>query len=464
MTPPAVLFVTLMASTLAFGAVYPWAYWPMAATLAALGLWGWWHGRPAAGPPRALVVALSAVAIAIAVQLVPVPLSVFRRLSPAGDAFLSQFDLAYAYQPPAWHTLSIAPVESLVALGLFIALAVCLTGILDLFSAPVLERFVLSLSLLGLVVAVIGAVNRATMDPKDLNPMIYGFWRPQEGGHPFPPFVNPNHFAGWMVLVAGLSGGYLGGLAQVSWRQRRGDLGAWLLWLTRPEAGRLPLVALCLLAMIVATILTNSRSGAMALGIVILAFAVRVPWTVRGAAGKALALLAIGAAAVGGVVWAGPDQILAKFGRVASDTSAAGRASAWRDAWHLFAEFPIFGSGMGSFGRAMLLDQSGSRSVYFTEAHNDYLQVLAEGGMLVALAAAAVVLVVGVLAWRRLRADRDPLVNWIRFGAVAGLIGIAAQSTVEFSLQMPAVAALSVVLMAIAIHRPSPPIPNAHRM
>jgi hypothetical protein len=56
---------------------------------------------------------------------------------------------------------------------------------------------------------------------------------------------------------------------------------------------------------------------------------------------------------------------------------------------------------------------------------------------------------------RRFAADMDgPLTWWARIGAVAGLAGIAARSTVEFSLQMPGDAVLFVLLLGVAMHRP----------
>jgi hypothetical protein len=56
---------------------------------------------------------------------------------------------------------------------------------------------------------------------------------------------------------------------------------------------------------------------------------------------------------------------------------------------------------------------------------------------------------------RRLRSSEDDVVSfWVRRGAVAGLVGIAAQSLVEFSLQMPGNAALFVLVAAVALHRP----------
>jgi O-antigen ligase len=91
----------------------------------------------------------------------------------------------------------------------------------------------------------------------------------------------------------------------------------------------------------------------------------------------------------------------------------------------------------------------------YVQAHNDYLQVIAEGGLLVSVPVAIVVGLVVTGIRRRLSSGQDDRVTvWIRLGAVAGLLGIAAQSLVEFSLQMPGNAVLFVVLMAIALHRP----------
>ena len=85
------------------------------------------------------------------------------------------------------------------------------------------------------------------------------------------------------------------------------------------------------------------------------------------------------------------------------------------------------------------------------EAHNDYLQLAAEGGGLlgVPILLSAAVLIAGIR--RRFRDDVGSIF-WIRVGAITGLLAIAAQSLVEFSLQMPANAALFAVLCGIALH------------
>jgi hypothetical protein len=57
---------------------------------------------------------------------------------------------------------------------------------------------------------------------------------------------------------------------------------------------------------------------------------------------------------------------------------------------------------------------------------------------------------------RRFREGRDDRTGyWIRLGAVTGLVAIAFQEIVEFSLQMPGNAALFTVLAAVAVRKAS---------
>ena len=59
--------------------------------------------------------------------------------------------------------------------------------------------------------------------------------------------------------------------------------------------------------------------------------------------------------------------------------------------------------------------------------------------------------------YRRGRADQLSTTSWwLRRGAVTGLIAIALQESVEFSLQMPGNAVLFALLCAVALHRPQP--------
>ena len=137
-----------------------------------------------------------------------------------------------------------------------------------------------------------------------------------------------------------------------------------------------------------------------------------------------------------------------------------GRPAIWRDTWRMAADFRWTGVGAGAFQRAMLGYQQGSREFFFNHAHNEYLQLLAEGGLLIAVPALLVLAAAVVLIARSLAADRTPIF-WVRVGAVCGLVAVAVQSVWDTGLRMPANGVLFAVIAAIAVHEPRPPM--SHR-
>jgi O-antigen ligase len=88
-------------------------------------------------------------------------------------------------------------------------------------------------------------------------------------------------------------------------------------------------------------------------------------------------------------------------------------------------------------------------------AHNDYLQLAVEGGVLVVGPALLLLLAIGRSIVRGLRAPQEDMTWWIRMGAVAGICGLAVQEISEFSLQIPGVALLFATCLAMAVHAPA---------
>jgi len=99
----------------------------------------------------------------------------------------------------------------------------------------------------------------------------------------------------------------------------------------------------------------------------------------------------------------------------------------------------------------MIVYQPSPHETFFNHAHNDYLQMLTEGGVLLAIPAIGAA-VAGIIVIRhRLKSDRSPI-YWIRAGAVSGLVAAAVQSIWETGLRVPANTLLFAVLAAIALH------------
>lgn len=452
------LMAVLAWGVLSFGAVYPWAYWPLYGGAAVLGGWGLvatrgWHDPRI----RWMAIAIAAIAAVPAVQVILLPSWLIARVSPGVDRFFRLFE--FGYHPAALHALSLAPGATLVNLAGIVAFGALLLGTARVMRVVTVDWLAGQIMGLGVAVATIGILQKALGRADHV--LVYGFWRPLEGGNPFGPFINRNHFAGWMTMVLPVVAAYSFGLAQRSAKGDVNGIGGWMRWGGSLEGNRYLLAASSVLIMGVALVLTQSRSGMASLAVAFAVLGTFILVNVRGR-WRLVAMTYLGLVLAGAIVWAGADLVAARFGRASSEIS--GRLSAWRDTVRIVRDFPIFGAGVGAYGQAMLVYQTSGRELMYGQAHNDYLQLAAEGGLLLAGPVLAFVAVCAAGVRNRLRSGQDDVLTyWVRRGAVAGLLGAAAQSVVEFSLQMPGNAVMFVVLAAIALHRPRH-VTHAHRV
>lgn len=445
------LMLTIAWGVLAFGAVYPWAYGPLAASAAVLGGWASVTTRAWQDPrARRLGLALVVLLAAIAAQIVRLPYGILGRISPGLDRFFREYELGY--HPASLHALSLSPDATAVALAIAAALSLLLVGLMRVIRRLPLEWLVGQLMGLGVALALFGIVQKALFDDPHA-PVLYGFWRPRDGGNPFGPFVNRNHFAGWMLLVMPMVAMYAWAVLQQAEPPLMKGWSGRLRWLGSVGGNRVLLIVFSAVVMGMALVLTGSRSGVASLGaatLVMLWFILRqLPDRRR----RMAAAVYVGALVLAAIGWAGSGMVADRFARVPGDLE--GRFAAWRDTAQMIRDFPIAGTGLGAYGQAMLVYQTADRQAMYAQAHNDYLQLAAEGGLLVGIPALLVLGIVVAGIRRRLQSPDDDVVTfWVRRGAVAGLVGIATQSFVEFSLQMPGNAALFVVVAAVALHRP----------
>lgn len=462
---------------LAFGSVYPWAYIPLLTGCAVAGALALFvhRSRRLPAPTRLAVIALVAVIAAGAVQVIPLPPALLETVSPKTDAFLQNYDLRYAFGidgDPAdvdaaaasgstvggtakggtWHPLSLAPGDTLVGLGFLTAFTLLLAGLTLALSRSGARRLASSLVTFGVLLALVGIVQKALLgDHAWVGMKIYGFWQPTHLlSTPFGPYVNKNHFAGWMLMGLPMALGVALGLAEQGTRGIRGDWRSMLLWFSSPQGGRVQLALLSAILMVASLLMTKSRSGLGGLVLVLVIMSIAAGRRFRSA--KA-GLMAFGSlAAVFAIVFAMAGADVAA--RLSDQSDAVDlRKNIWSDSATIIRDFPLAGTGLNTFGTAMTAYQTTQKDQHFQEAHNDYLQVVVEGGILLAVPALiAMVLLVRAIGRRFAAGQDDPMTHWIRVGATTGLVAIALQALVEFSLQMPGNAAFAVVLLAVALH------------
>jgi O-antigen ligase len=433
----------------ALGGARAWAYWPLAALCLAAGALGIRTSAARDGVGRGTMAGLAAVAAAIALQLVPLPLAWIERVSPRALSLIANIDFAFGAGLVRFHTLSVDPAATAVALLLYLSFVILLLGLTRVFAVDRLRRTVESLTIVGVLLALAGIVQKPLYAGR-----VLGVWEPESGGSPFGPFVNKNHFAGWMLMTLPLTVALLCAGLQQGMRGLRSGLRYKVLWLSSPEANRLILLAAAALLMAMSLLFTMSRSGMSALAVSLTVTGWLVVRGFEGRNRRAAVVIYLVVLAVTAVGWVGADAIVERFSR-ANWSEFNNRRGAWADALNVWSAFRFTGTGLNTYGIAARFYQQHDLAQFFGEAHNDYLQLAAEGGLLVLIPAAVCGLLFICEVYRRGRKDEMSTMSWwLRRGAVTGLLGIALQETVEFSLQMPGNAVLFAVLCAIALHRP----------
>jgi O-Antigen ligase len=433
----------------AFGAVYPWAYWPLAIAAAAVAMAG--LVTPASVGWRTLdltgvTLALTLVLVAAAAQLVPLPAATLASISPETPPIVAQLDLTAQLNPASARPLTIDPARTRRGLLVVASLAALIVGGARLLSIVGSAKTASAIVVLGVLLALTGIVLRPLSTGR-----IYGFWTPLNGGNPFGPFVNRNHFAGWMLMAIPVVIGLIcheisRGLCGVrrEWRER-------VLWLASPDASRLLLLTGAAAVMTLSLFLTLSRSGiaAGALATVGVGLFSRLEQS-RGRKIAAFAIVStLLVVAIGRV---GAGTIVSRFSK-ANPRNLDGRTLVWKDAMDVVRRYPAAGTGLNTYSVAMIFYQQYNRPTRYSQAHNDYLQLAAEGGLLLTVPAAIAVIVFVRTVRRRFGQETRASTYWIRRGAAVGLVAVALQELVEFSLQMPGNAFLFAVLCAIALHR-----------
>ena len=426
------------------GGVYTWVWVPAAGLLLGVAL----VVRPHVARDerdRALDITLIAVVLACLVQLVPMPIELIRSIDPHALAVRSTLWLPPALTAPdlPWIPITIAPPDTLAAVGILLSAIVMFWTCRHVCGQGGTGRLVRAIAFIGLIASVAAIVQRAqSID------LLYGVWRPLDtGARPYGPFVNRNHMATWIIMACPLAFGYLLARAprhetphRVSQRLANAlkQLGTVRIWLV---------VAVCVMTL--AVLLSASRSGLIGL---MTAFVLSTALTRRRGtlAVRRWVIFQFTLLAFVVLSFANYDVLLHRLEEsITRAQESRGRLAIWRDTIRLVEDFPVTGTGAGTFGKAISVYQTAEPGYAIDQAHNHYLQVMAEGGASFLLPGALAAGFFFLLASRSLKHDQSSS-YLIRAGACAGIAGVLVQSLWETGLTMPANALLFAMLAAIA--------------
>ncbi len=440
----------LVFAPLAYGAVHPWAYFPVGLAVAAVSiallvslLYKLW-----AVPQETLSIPYpplwwlaGGLLIVTFVQVMPWPQAVVAHLSPRAWEIRS---LGNGFGLRESVPLSLNPYGSLLeglklwpALVLFFLLIFALNSREKLFG------------LVGIILAV------------GLFEVFYGFWHfrshliwgwknPYTGSRLCGTFINSNQLATFLTMAILLGFGLFLGLREAA-PPLPNNFSSWekiKRW-TRPEhiepQMRRLLLLFLLLLLAVGLIFTGSRGGMIAL---LVGFALMglLIWGQRWKRSHIYIMIIFIVAAILYSLSLGSGLALDRF----SDQNQDGRYFAFKGALHIFREFPLLGSGLATFGEVFYrYEPARLGNCYFLQTHSDWLQLLAETGLAgFSLVAGAWMAFFSTLAkqWSR---RRQGFAKGLTLGGIAALSAGVFHALVDFPFHIPAVSLMFAAIAAL---------------
>jgi O-antigen ligase len=157
------------------------------------------------------------------------------------------------------------------------------------------------------------------------------------------------------------------------------------------------------------------------------------------------------------ISWVGGQALVTRIGSIRAhgpgDMETSVRLTIDRDGLRMFAKRPLLGWGLGNFATAYPRFRSFYTDKFINHAHNDYLQLLVETGLLGFATALWFIFSFYRTALQKLHDWESNLNGAVALAALMGCTGILIHSFLDSNLQVPANAALFYVLAAIATAR-----------
>ena len=406
-------------SVLMFGSVEPWAF-AVSASFAAAGF-NFFAVRDRSGlirmlgSIRLLSFAFAGFFFICLLQLIPLPLSLLKVLSPAKYALCAEIGAGGAGGISFYNYDSLNGTLRLAVYAMVFLLAV--NAGKDRAGAA---RTIKMVVLFGFLLALFAIIQESAWNGK-----IYWFRGLSQGRFPFGPFVNRNHFAGFMGMVIPLGLGLA-------------------LDIRRTEETFLYLFFSIIMAL--SLFYSLSRGGVISFSISTVFFLFLS--IMRKMSAKSKRTLYIGlfvSLLLALLLYLGIWPILGRFAEMG--VSDEGRLMAWKAAIRAIKDYPLMGTGIGTFRYVYPVYNPGMQ-MKFLYAHNDYLQLLVETGFAGALFAG--LCLISVLAGI-VRSYRKGNVSFLMAGLTSSLLYISVHSLFDFNLHIPSNAITLSAVLGLAV-------------
>ncbi len=265
------------------------------------------------------------------------------------------------------------------------------------------------------------------------------YWMPSLTirGDSFGPFVNRNHFAGFVELTLPV------GLGLKLFRGISSEL--------------LPLATVLTIVPVGALVLSGSRGGIIGFALELCVLAVLARTRRAGEGPRMIALATVALAALAVVAWIGAGKAIQRFSTARQDLTMSRRSSMVRGAARVFFAHPVKGSGLGTLVSVYPRYETLYDGYVVQHVHNDYMEALAETGVAGGLCGLAFLWLLYREARKGFEAERSHFGRGLRAGAIAAVAGLLLHSFIDFNLHIPSNALLFLLQAFLATSDPISP-------
>ena len=365
--------------------------------------------------------------------LIPLPPSLLVFLSPTASEHYQ--NSVWLLEPGAWMPVTIFPKATLLHFFRFSSYALFFVATVQILStAARLKKTAFILSCFGGIYAFIGLLQFFAPGKNIL--WVMAPW-PERLSHAFGSYINGNHYAGLMEMLFPVSLTCFFLLAPKNiygtWRDRLID------FISDPTASKHIFVGVSAAFIAVSILFSLSRGGTISLALSTLLLLGLLFYKLKTKQKSLISILLL-ISVLGLVGMVGWEPVTQRFGKVFNSAGeiADQRPIFWQDSLGLIADYPVLGSGPGSFIDSYEGYQTiNTGDLFVGYAHNDYLELLAESG---SVGFFLVACFLGSLLWQTWpiwKRRRNSASRYLYLGALCGIAAILFHSVTDFNFAIP---------------------------
>ncbi len=380
------------------------------------------------------MVPLSLFCLYILFQVVPLPPGLLKLLSPQTYSHYTQS--IWLLDSDSWMPVSVYPKETWIQFFRYSSyILFYFVTVQILRTTQQIRKITFVLSLFGGIYAFLSLLQYFAPGQRVF--WILSLWSEGNIGPGYGGYVNYSHYSGFMLMLFPLV------LTSFMVLAPKVNYGRWqdrlIDFIGAPWSNHYFLSGACAILMVISILFSPSRGGKISLCLATLFFLGIYAYTQRRRS-KSITLILLLALTLGLVGVVGWQPVFDRFDLTFDSHGDLSdqRLFFWQDSLPLIGDFPVFGTGFGSFVDSYPFYQTVNTGWKIAEhPHNDYLELLTDGGAIAAVLAICFLVTVIRRSWQAWRRRRNREARYLYLGGLYGLCAILLHFTTDFNLAIP---------------------------